>query len=337
MFFVCIVILSQATITGMNVTSTILVTGGAGYIGAHVTRQLLAAGYKVVVIDDLSTGQQANVAPEAIFIAGSCGDLELLAKVFREHSISTVMHFAASIEVGESTEKPLEYFENNVVNTQRLITAMLAAGVRQFVFSSTAAVYGLQQDMPIKESASIDPLDPYGTSKFIAEEVIRYHARFAGLQAVIFRYFNAAGSDFEKPIYSTHNSHLIPRVLAAQQGQLSELEIYGNDYETPDGTGVRDYVHVLDIARAHLAALELLPTLTSLELFNIGTSKGLSVKEIIEAAERLFGKPVPHKYSPRRAGDSPITVADNSKISSQLNFELKYSDIDTILKTSSKV
>lgn len=318
----------------MTAQQTILVTGGAGYIGAHTARQLLQSGYNVVIIDDLSTGQRENVPDAAIFVEGDFADPVLLKDVLVKHNITTVMHFAASIEVGESTEKPLEYFENNVTKTERLLHGMLSADVKQLIFSSTAAVYGLQKQIPIAETAATGPLDPYGHSKLIAEEIIRYHAQFAGLRAVIFRYFNAAGSDFDKQIYSSHQSHLIPRVIDAVQGRLSELEIFGNDYPTPDGTGVRDYVHVLDIANAHVAALQLLPDLQAPELFNIGTSRGYSVSEIISAAERLFNQPVPHKYVPRRPGDSPATVADNRKLREQLGFELQNSDLETILKTS---
>lgn len=312
--------------------STVLVTGGAGYIGAHTVRQLTTAGHKVVVIDNLSTGVLENVPSEAIFVEGDFSDKELLSKIFSNYNIDAVMHFAASIEVGESVEKPLEYLDNNSHKTVTLIETMLAHGVNKFIFSSTAAVYGLQETVPIPEFAPTMPIDPYGYSKLLTEHLISYYVKFAGLQAIVFRYFNACGSDFDKAIYSTHESHLIPRVIGAAEGRLSELEIYGDDYETIDGTGVRDYVHVLDVARAHVTALNHFDH--SMKVYNIGTGRGFSVKQIIDATQQLTGKPVPVKISPRRPGDSPITIADNSKIKAELNFELQHSDLETIIKTS---
>ncbi len=312
---------------------TVLVTGGAGYIGAHTVRQLLEAGRAVVVIDDLSTGKQANLGSEAVFVQGDFADKALLKETFGKYKIDAVMHFAASIEVGESVEKPLEYLDNNTLKTAALVQTMLEQGVDKLVFSSTAAVYGLQERVPIPEDATVGPLDPYGSSKLITEQLINYYTRFAGLKAIIFRYFNACGSDFDKTIYSAHESHLIPRVVDAIEGRLHELEIFGDDYDTVDGTGVRDYVHVLDVARAHITALGNLDY-AECEIYNIGTGNGLSVKQIVDAAEQLTGKKVPVKMSARRPGDSPITVADNTKIKAKLGFELKHSDLETIIKTS---
>ncbi len=311
----------------------ILITGGAGYIGSHTVRQLISAGHSVVVIDNLSTGQKSNVGDRAVLINGDFADQILLEKTFNEHRIDVVMHFAASIEVGESVEHPLEYLENNTLKTAALIQSMLKAGVTKLIFSSTAAVYGFQEKVPVPENAQLGPLDPYGSSKLLTEQLINYYCRFAGLQAIIFRYFNACGSDFDKTIYSTHESHLIPRVIAAAEGRLPELEIYGNDYETIDGTGVRDYVHVLDVARAHVVGLNYLGK-NQCPIYNIGSSQGQSVKQIIEAVERITGKSVAVKVSPRRAGDSPITVADNSKIKNDFGFTLEHSDLETIIKTS---
>lgn len=315
-----------------NSKDTILVTGGAGYIGAHTVRELVKAGHSVVVIDNLATGKKSNLAEDVVFVEGDFADPELLNKIFAEYKVGAVIHFAASIEVGESVEKPLEYLENNTLKTARLIQSMLEHNVNKLIFSSTAAVYGYQELVPISETATTNPIDPYGSSKLLTEQLINFYCRFAGLQAIIFRYFNACGSDFDKTIYSTHQSHLIPRVIDAAEGRIAKVEIYGTDYDTVDGTGVRDYVHVLDVARAHLVALEKVSN--ACEVYNIGTSAGLSVKEIIAAAEKITGKTVFVELKERRPGDSPITIANNQKIQEQLGFELKHSDLETIINTS---
>lgn len=310
----------------------ILVTGGAGYIGAHTARKLIESGCNVVVIDNLTTGKQSYVPEQAVFVKGDFADEQLLNKIFTDHRIDAVMHFAASIEVGESVEKPMEYLENNTLKTARLIQTMLKNNVNRLIFSSTAAVYGLQEQVPVNESAPTAPLDPYGYSKLLTEQLIQFYVKFAGLQAIIFRYFNACGSDFDKTIYSLHESHLIPRIIGAVEGRLPQVEIYGTDYETEDGTGVRDYVHVLDVAEAHLRALDKITD--QCEIYNIGTNNGLSVKQIIKAVEEITGKTVPVIEQSRRPGDSPITVADNKKIKDKLGFEPKHSDIKTIIETS---
>lgn len=318
----------------------ILVTGGAGYIGAHAVRQLVAANHEVVVIDNLTTGQKSNLPEKVVFVKGDFGDSKLLAKTFTEHSyagkpIDAVMHFAASIDLNESIEKPLEYFENNTLKTGSLIQAMLEAGVKKLIFSSTAAVYGEQTTMPIPETAVIPELSPYGSSKYLSEKLIEAYSQSAGLQAIVFRYFNACGSDFDKKIYPSHTKTLIPQVIEAAQGRIPYMTIYGTDYETIDGSGVRDYIHVLDIARAHVIGLETLNKgETSFKIFNIGTGTGWSVKQIIAAVERITGKYVPVKLAERRPVDVAIAVADNTKIRTELGFELEHSDLETLINTS---
>lgn len=315
----------------------ILVTGGAGYIGAHAVRKLLEAGHQVTVIDDFSTGKKSNLPDSITLIEGDFGDSKLLEKTFAKNpSIDAVMHFAASIDLNESIKKPLEYFENNTLKTANLIQTMLKAGVKKLIFSSTAAVYGNQKSMPIAETAIGENLSPYGLSKLLVEQIIQAYAQSAGLQAVIFRYFNAVGSDFDKQIFSNHSTGLIPQVIDVAAGRAPNLTIYGTDFDTIDGTGVRDYVHVLDIARAHVTALGYLnkPGIENVKIFNIGTGTGWSVKQVVSAVERITGKSVSLQIADRRPVDVAIAVADNTKIRSELDFELKHSDLETLIQTS---
>ena len=233
----------------------ILVTGGAGYIGADTARELLKAGYGVVVLDNLSSGRRENVPPEARFVEGDLADLNLLKDLFASEQFLAVVHFAASIEVEESVQFPQKYFDNNVKNTAQLLSVMAEANVRKIIFSSTAAVYGRQDHMPIDERVKVQPENPYGYSKLLGERIIKFYSQYLGFQGIVFRYFNACGCDFDGKISPTHHTHLIPIVMQAAAGQRPFLQVYGDDYATFDGTCVRDYVHVLDIARAHVAAL----------------------------------------------------------------------------------
>ncbi len=312
----------------------ILVTGGAGYIGSHLVRQLLEHGYEVVILDNLSTGKKENIPAGASFIEGDLKDVNLLRDIFAAHRISAVVHMAASIEVEESVREPEKYFENNVGNTEKLLVAMNEAGVKKIIFSSTAAVYGEQEKMPITENSPARPNNPYGYTKLLAEKAIKYYTKYAGLKAIIFRYFNACGCDFDGSIIPTHESHLIPIVLEVAKGIRPHLQVYGGDYKTFDGTCIRDYVHVLDIAKAHVAALEKIDGMDNFNIINIGTGRGSSVKEVINAASEVLNKIIPMEIGARRAGDSVITVADNTKLKQILGYELKHSDLETIIKTS---
>lgn len=312
----------------------ILVTGGAGYIGSHVVRELLKAGDDVTVVDDFSSGKRENLPQEVRVVEGNFGDRALLTDLFTRQPIDAVVHMAASIEVAESVLNPLPYLNNNVLQSMVLLEEMHSHGVGKLIFSSTAAVYGIQEKMPVSESAAPNPLDPYGFSKLLCERVIEYHTKFCGLSAVVFRYFNACGSDAEHPIRSAHESHLIPIVIDVATGRRKEVSVFGDDYQTIDGTGVRDYVHVSDIALAHVAGLGFAENHTGFSLFNIGTGRGHSVLEVVNEAARVTGKNIPTKILPRRVGDAPITVADNSKIKEILGFQLSHSDMENIIRTS---
>ncbi len=312
----------------------ILVTGGAGFIGSHAVRKLMTDGYQAIVLDNLSFGLREQVHKDALFVEGDFGDDKILDRIFSDYKIKAVMHFAASIEVGESVEKPLDYLDNNTVKTISLLGQMKKHNLDKLIFSSTAAVYGLQKKVPIAEDAELNPIDPYGTTKMLSEEIIRYHARFAGLNAIVFRYFNACGSDFDKAIQDRHTSHIMPIIKEVLKGNRDKFSVFGDDYPTEDGTGVRDYVHVLDIAAAHVSGLRKLESQQGIEVFNIGTGKGQSVKQVIAAVEKVTGKKVPYEIKPRRPGDAPITVADNTKITQELGYTIQFSDLDTIIQTS---
>jgi UDP-glucose 4-epimerase len=325
--------LAESLVPG-STSQTVLVTGGAGYIGSHVVRQLRSNGYDVVVLDNLSTGSPENLVPEVPFVNGSVGDRGLLEELFRTYPINVVIHLAASLEVEESVRFPGLYFENNVLNTATLLSVMDEHNVSNIIFASTAAVYGVPKQVPIPESAPLHPNNPYGTTKLLGEKLIKYFCEYRGFRGVALRFFNACGFDPSSRIIDGHKSHLIPIVLDVLYGRQAVLTINGNDYDTVDGTCVRDYVHVLDIARAHLAALDKLPSQNGFEVYNIGTNRGSSVKEIIDGVMESTGKMVSIEMGPRRPGDAPITVADNTKITRELGFDLRYSDLNTIIATS---
>lgn len=324
--------IEQEDPTGYFNGKTVLVTGGAGYIGSHLVRELIKAGYEVVILDNLSTGRRENLDARAMFIEGDIKDLNLLRDIFATYEISAVFHLAASLEVEESVAFPEKYFENNVTNTARLLQAMNEAGVKKIIFSSTAAVYGEPDEVPVKESAPLKPNNPYGASKLLAERVIKYYCTYLGFKAVIFRYFNACGCDYDGLIKPTHDTHLLANVLsAARTGQ--QIKVFGNDYLTRDGTCIRDYVHVLDIAKAHLKAIDKIGQGENFNIYNIGTGRGQSVQEIIQTTSEILNRIIPMEIAPRRPGDAAVTIADNTKLLQELGYQLQHSDLQTIVST----
>jgi len=314
----------------------ILVTGAAGYIGAHVAKKLLEKNHKVIVLDNLSSGKRENIPPQAKFIEGDLRDVNLLRDIFAQEKIDSVMHFAAAIEVEESVKDPQKYFDNNVLGTAKLLEAMKEAGVDKIVFSSTCAVYDGEKSGLFNEQSALGPTSPYGATKLLAENIIKYYCDYLGMKAVVFRYFNACGFDSESNIRPTHDSHLIARVMEVAKGRTAFLTINGANYETPDGSCIRDYVHVLDIANAHEKALDVLENGEGYKVYNIGTGRGLSVLEVANAAAEILNKMIPMEIGPKRAGDLPVAVADNIKIKTDLGFEPRFSDLETILKSSWK-
>jgi UDP-glucose 4-epimerase len=311
----------------------VLVTGGAGYIGGVVTSQLLARGYEVVVLDDLSNSCKASVAAGAKFVTGSIADRGLLDRIFSEHKIEAVMHFAAFIEAGESMKFPEKYFRNNTANALTLLEALLAHGVRRFVFSSTAALYGTPERTPIEESDKLQPTNAYGESKLLVERMLDWMNRIHGLRYACLRYFNAAGAAGELGEDHHPESHLIPLILQVALGQRESIAIYGTDYPTADGTCVRDYVHISDLASAHLLALEALKEKEKL-IYNLGNGKGFSVREVIETVRRVTGHAIPVKEAGRRRGDPAVLVASSEKIKKELGWKPEYPGLESIIRTA---
>lgn len=314
---------------------SILVTGGAGYIGSHTVQQLLAAGEKVVVLDNLSTGFRQAVAG-VTFVEGDAGDQALVGRVLAGHGVRTVIHFAAHTIVPESVSNPLKYYGNNTCQTRNLLAACLAGGVQHFVFSSTAAVYGIPQTGLAAEDAALAPINPYGTSKLMSEWMLRDVALSSPMRYVVLRYFNVAGSDPEGRIgQSTRKATLLVKVACeASVGKRESISVFGTDYPTPDGTGVRDYIHVQDLARAHLHAVQYLRGGGESQTLNCGYGHGYSVREVIAAVEKASGKPLPVIEQPRRAGDPPILVASCSRIRDVLGWRPELDDLDRIVESS---
>ncbi|MDJ0945389.1 MAG: UDP-glucose 4-epimerase GalE [Kiloniellales bacterium] len=313
---------------------TVLVTGGAGYIGSHVVLALLEAGYPVVVVDDLSTGRRDAVAPAAAFVEGDIGDPQLVAKTVRDRGVGAVMHFAGSIVVPESVADPLKYYLQNTCKSRGLIQCCVEAGVGRFVFSSTAAVYGSVGDGPVPESAPTLPASPYGTSKLMTEWILRDVAAAHDLSYAALRYFNVAGADPKgRSGQSTPGAtHLIKVACEVAAGKRPSMEIFGEDYETPDGTCVRDYIHVTDLADAHLAALRDLEENGRNLTLNCGYGRGYSVKRVLESVERVAGFALNVRSGPRRPGDVAEIVADASMIRQQLGWQARHEDLDGIVR-----
>jgi len=315
--------------------STILVTGGAGYVGSHACKALAAAGHTPVVYDNLSRGHRefARWGPLEV---GDLGEAAKLDAVFARHRIDAVMHFAALAYVGESVEQPALYYRNNVGGTLELLEAMRRAGVGLMVFSSTCATYGVPERMPITEDLPQQPINPYGATKLMIERVLRDYEPAYGLRSVALRYFNAAGCDPGGEVGEDHEpeTHLIPRVLMAADGMLPRIDVFGTDYPTPDGTCLRDYIHVADLADGHVRALDYLQRGGASSAINLGTGRAFSVREVIAAAERVTGRRIPVHEGPRRAGDPPVLVADATRARTLLGFAPRYSEIEPIVETA---
>lgn len=317
---------------------SIIVLGGAGYIGSHAVAELVNRGYNVVVVDNLKTGHKEAIHEKAKFYQGDIRDKDFLSSVFDRETVDGVMHFAASSLVGESMEEPLQYLNNNVYGTQILLEVMEQFGVKNIVFSSSAATYGEPEQVPIIESMPTNPESTYGDTKLIMEKMMKWCDKAYGMKYVALRYFNVAGAKSDGTIGEDHQpeSHLVPIILQVALGQREKLAIYGDDYNTPDGTCIRDYVHVEDLIDAHIRSLEYLENGGESNIFNLGSSKGFSVQEILGAARSVTEKTIPAEVVARRAGDPGILIASSDKAKEILGWEPKYTDIKYIIATAWK-
>lgn len=312
----------------------VLVCGGAGYIGSNMTELLTRTGHKPIVYDNLSKGH-ASAIKDANFVEGDLADYNLLVKTLKAEKIDAVMHFAAFIEVGESVNNPLEYFQNNTANTLNLLIAMNDAGVQKFVFSSTAAVYGMPEKTPIKEDFQTNPINPYGQSKLAVEQICCCQSLTGKLNYAALRYFNACGAGFDCTLGEDHKpeSHLIPLTIAAALGQREDIKIFGTDYPTPDGTCIRDYIHIEDLCSAHLLALDKLDSDSEL-IYNLGNGSGFSVREVVEAVKKVSAVDFKVTETDRRPGDPAVLTADTTLAREQLNWQTKFADLEKIVETA---
>ena len=315
---------------------SILITGGAGYIGSHMVLAAHDRGEDVVVLDNLSTGNRSLVAEGAHFHLGNAGDQALLRELFRRYAITAVIHFAGSIVVPESVEKPLAYYKNNTMVSRDLVEACVDAGVKHFIFSSTAAVYGIPTDNPVTEKTEAAPINPYGRSKLMTEWMLEDAARAHDFRYVALRYFNVGGADSGgRSGQSTPNAtHLIKRACQAALGRMTTLDIYGTDFPTRDGTGVRDYIHVSDLVAAHGLALDHLGQDGNSMVLNCGYGHGFSVREVIDTVSKVAGHKIPIRESPRRPGDAPALVADSSRLQTEFGWRPKHDDLEAIVSTA---
>ncbi len=313
---------------------SVLVTGGAGYIGSVMVEQLAGAGESVVVLDDISRGHEGALDSSVPFYKGRTGDRELVGRICREHEVDSCIHFAAYAYVGESVTEPGRYFDNNTVQALWLLDELIANGVRRFVFSSTCATYGEPVRVPIDESHPQAPVNPYGWSKLFVEKILSAYDRAYGLRFVALRYFNAAGATEKRGEHHEPETHLIPNVLAAAAGRLPYVSVFGSDYPTPDGTCVRDYIHVTDLCSAHTLALAYLRGGGQSEFINLGNGHGYSVMEVIETARRVTGRDIEVRMEPARAGDPARLVADASKARDVLGWKTRYPGLEAIIRTA---
>ncbi|MBM7866523.1 UDP-glucose 4-epimerase GalE [Heliobacterium gestii] len=313
-----------------------LVTGGAGYIGSHTALALLAAGAEVVILDNLTTGHR-ELAPQGVsFYQGDVGDAALLTEIFATHAIDGVLHFAAKSLVGESMRDPGGYFLANTGQTAVLLQAMAKSGVRRFVLSSTAAVYGEPEQVPIPEDHPVRPTNPYGLSKQLIEAMLPWFERVHGIRWMALRYFNVAGADPDGRSGECHEpeTHLIPNVLQVAEGKREFLSLFGDDYPTPDGTCIRDYIHVSDLADAHVLALQALANRRPSGVCNLGNGQGFSVLQVVERARRVTGHPIPLRMEPRRPGDPAVLVASNARATAELGWRPRHGDLSAIIETA---
>lgn len=311
----------------------ILVVGGAGYIGSHMVKMLHLAGHDVVTLDNLSNGYRDAVL-YGEFVHGDIADRESLDSLFKHHQFDGVMHFASYIQVGESVDKPAMYYENNVSNTLTLLSAMSDAGIKSFIFSSTAAIFGEPDYTPIDEKHVKNPINPYGHSKLMVEQMLRDLDHAHGLKSICLRYFNAAGADADGELGERHipETHLVPLVLQAASGRRESISIFGTDYDTPDGTCIRDYIHIEDLCSAHLLALEFLVSGGESRVYNMGNGQGYSIRDVIDTVKKVTGNDFEVIEATRRDGDPAKLVADSKQIQSDLGWEPKYPDLETIIQ-----